>query len=614
MLSFVLLLTLTLLFGVTGISSDDVIRKIGTYFDLDNDMNKEGKNSTAQYRIMLLRKFCSCENWVAEQFGMKNFDSLGYGDFLSFLEKRINQLPHELLKLLVGDTCENSSLRACMSSNQLSALVSQALSSLWESETVTKQMISMLLMRQFPSINFEVVENGSLENLLDTVQGHKSSVTSKCVVFSATIVEKNYNGDSLSDRDNNSSEITADGSEMNRKKSTETVIAKNAIEVILKSPMLSDLSKWSHWDVRFAPFLGPLISWLLNDVNSKEMLCLVTRDGKVIRIDHSATLDSFLEAAVKGSSFQTAVHLLSLISLVGGEKYVPLSLLKCHACHAFEVMFRNSLEDVEVSDDGNAFRQSVEALNKTKILNVISTSKMRIEFSNHIHKVNKVASILSRFVLDCLGNLPAEFHSFASDVLLSGMQSVFKDAASSILCECSNMEQRLMLHEVGFSLGISEWINDYLELISNNTSDIRCAGVSCLQDARTNINTSLKHDEETLDKSTIPEANMVTSLVASRLVEGCTEIAQTIDTKKSNDEPNTSCLGNSFQYGEDLDAALVIKSIRRDEFGLDSSLSDIDSCMLKKQHARLGRALHCLSQELYSQDSHFILELVRIIL
>ncbi|TKY59983.1 hypothetical protein E2542_SST17078 [Spatholobus suberectus] len=470
----------------------------------------------------------------------------------------------------------------------------------------------MLLMRQFPSITFEVVENGSLEDLLDTVRGHKFSVTSKCVVFSATIIEKNYYGDSSSDRDNNWSEITTDRSEMSQKtRSTETVIAKNAVEVLLKSPMLSDLSKWSHWDIRFAPFLGPLISWLLNDVNTKELLCLVTRDGKVIRIDHSATLDSFLEAAVQGSSFQTAVHLLSLISLVGGEKYVPLSLLKCHACHAFEVMFRNSLEDIEVSDDGNALHQSVEALSKTKIVTEISTAKMKSEFSKHIHKVSKVASILSRFVLNCLGNLPAEFHSFASDVLLSGMQSVFKDAASAILCECSNMEQRLMLHEVGLSLGISEWINDYHALISNNTSDLCCARVSCLKDAKTDVNTSLKHGQETLDKSPIPEANMGTSLVASQLIEGFTEITQTVDTEKSEDESNTGCLGNSFKHGEDMDAALVIESIRRDEFGLDSSLSDIDSCMLKKQHARLGRALHCLSQELYSQDSHFILELVQ---
>jgi hypothetical protein len=59
------------------------------------------------------------------------------------------------------------------------------------------------------------------------------------------------------------------------------------------------------------------------------------------------------------------------------------------------------------------------------------------------------------------------------------------------------------------------------------------------------------------------------------------------------------------------EAALVIETIRREEFGLDQTLSSTDNCLLKKQHARLGRALHCLSQELYSQDSHLLLELVR---
>lgn len=589
----------TSLLDVTGISSGDVIIKIGTYFDHDNEINRVSSNSLMQYRIMLLRKFCSCENWLAKEFGIKNFDSLGYGDFISFLEKHINQLPHELLKLFDGDRCENFPFGACMSTNQLTALVSQALSTLWENEIVTKQMLSMLLTRQFPSIMFDVPPNDSLVNLLNAVQGHKSCVTSKCVVFSATITGKNYNGESSSDRDNNWSEMTTDRTEMSHAKKNENVMAKNAIELFLKSPMLSDLSKWSHWDLRFAPFLGPLISWLLNDVNTQELLCLVTRDGKVIRLNHSASLDSFLEAALQGSSFQTAVHLLSLISLVGGEKYVPLSLLKCHACHAFEVMFRNTVEDVEVSDDGNALYQSVEALSKTKILTEISNAKMGSEFSKHIRKVSKVASILSRFVLDCLGHLPAEFHSFASDLLLSGMQSVFKDAASAILCECSNIEQRFMLHEIGLSLGISEWINDYHSFISNNTSDIHCTQVSCLKDAKTDIN-ARGHDQCTLDKSPIPEANI--------------EVTGTVHQEKPNQESDTFCLGNSFQNDADVDAPLLIESIRRDEFGLDSSLSDIDTSMLKKQHARLGRALHCLSQELYSQDSHFILELVRIIL
>lgn len=597
---------------ITGISAEDVIRKIGTYFDLDHEIYRNS-DSLVQYKIMFLRKFCNCESWMAEQFGVKNFNSLGHGDFLSFLEKHVYQLPHELFKLLINDKCENSSFKACMSSNQLTALVSQALSTLWENETVTKQMVSILLMRQFPSIGFEVMESSPLKDLLDAVRGHKSSVTSKCVLFSATMIEKHYHVDSLSDGDNSRSEIT-NMSEMSQKtRSSETVTAKNAIEILLKSPMLSDLSKWSHWDLKFAPSLGSLISWLLNDVNTKDFLCLVTRDGKVIRIDHSATLDSFLEAAVQGSAFQTAVTLVSLISLVGGERYIPLSLLKCHACHALEVMFRNFLEDIEVGDVGNAL-QSEEALCKTTILTQISTTKVRSEFNKHLHKVNQVVSILSRFVLDCLGNLPAEFHSFASDVLLSGMQSVFKDAASAILCECSTMEQRVMLHEVGLSLGISEWINDYHAFLSNGTSDPFCARASCLKDAKTEKRTGVKHDQDILDNSLVSEMNKVTSLVACGLNESCTKISQTVDREKSNDEFITSCLEDSFRNGEDIDATLVIKSIRQDEFGLDPSLSDIESCMLKKQHARLGRALHCLSQELYSQDSHFILELVRIFL
>lgn len=558
--------------NVTDISADDVIKKIGTYFEADNEIYRNS-DSLVKHKIILLRKLCSCESWVAEQFGVKNFVSLGYGDFLLFLEKYVHLLPHELLNLFADGTRENSSYKACMSSNQLAALVSQAIS-LSENETVTKQMISVLLTKQFPSIVFQDMENDSLENLLGIVQELKSSVTSKCVLFSATMIENNYHVDSLSDGDNNRSEITTAMSQKTR--SCETVTAKNAIEILLKSPMLSDLSKWSHWDLMFAPSLGSLISWLLNDVNTKELLCLVTRDGKVIRIDHSATLDSFLEAAVRGSSFQTAVNLVSITSLFGGVKSVPLSLLKCHARHAFGVMFRNYQEDVEVHDDGK--------------------------------------TLLSKFVLDCLDHLPAEFQSFASDVLRFGMQSVFKDAASAILNECSNMEQRLMLHEAGLSLGILEWTADYNTFLSKGFSDDFWSRTSCLKDAVTEVNTGLKHDKDNLDKSSMPEANMVTALGTCEPNERCTEINQTIDREKSSDESIIDCPEDSFQHGEDMEASLVIESIRRDEFGLDPSLSDIESCMLKKQHARLGRALHCLSQELYSQDSHFILELVRIFL
>jgi hypothetical protein len=91
----------------------------------------------------------------------------------------------------------------------------------------------------------------------------------------------------------------------------------------------------------------------------------------------------------------------------------------------------------------------------------------------------------------------------------------------------------------------------------------------------------------------------------------CTQVRCTIDDAVvSSDETISGSLEQSSDLDQHKDAAMVIESIRKEEFGLDANLFNTESSMLKKQHARLGRALHCLSQELYSQDSHFLLELV----
>ena len=56
----------------------------------------------------------------------------------------------------------------------------------------------------------------------------------------------------------------------------------------------------------------------------------------------------------------------------------------------------------------------------------------------------------------------------------------------------------------------------------------------------------------------------------------------------------------------------AIAAIRRDEFGLasDKGVDDSDP-ILRKQHARLSRALEMISKELYSLDSHALLELLQ---
>ncbi|KAI9195663.1 hypothetical protein LWI28_017033 [Acer negundo] len=201
--------------------------------------------------------------------------------------------------------------------------------------------------------------------------------------------------------------------------------------------------------------------------------------------------------------------------------------------------------------------------------------------------MNKAETDASRFFIDCLGYLPSEFRGFAADVLLSGLRSVILDVPLEILRECNQTEQRLMLHEVGLSLGIVEWVNDYHAFCSPTSTDsLLSCGASCLKAARSEFSTgSICTQNASNEVAFIEEAS------SDGIGNCCTQLLSEVDSCK--------------------DGALIIESIRREEFGLDSSLSNVESSLLKKQHTRLGRALHCLSQELYSQDSHFLLELVQ---
>ena len=54
-----------------------------------------------------------------------------------------------------------------------------------------------------------------------------------------------------------------------------------------------------------------------------------------------------------------------------------------------------------------------------------------------------------------------------------------------------------------------------------------------------------------------------------------------------------------------------IELLRREEFGVNVVLSDDGRRLMDKQQERLGRSLERLSKDLYSKDTHFVLELVQ---
>ncbi|KAK2644000.1 hypothetical protein Ddye_019195 [Dipteronia dyeriana] len=587
---------------------EDVMRKVCTYFEFDHDDIMSKGCTPVKNIFTLLKKLYICETWLAEQFNVKEFKSLGYGEFFLFLEKHATVLPSELQKLLAGNMmCEKSSFEVSLLQHLLVVLVSQASNSLGENEIITKQMITTLLMRQFPLLCFKIVDNGSVDSFLEIVGKYRNDVISKCVLFSETLLGMSTH------KENTLLETHEEKADSGvRTRMSESVTSKDAVEVLLRAPMLSDLNSWSHWDLVFAPSLGPLLEWLLNEVNAKELLCLVTKDGKVIRLDSSATVDSFFEAALEGYPFQTAVKLLSSFALAGGDKHVPLSLLKCHARHAFEVILKNNMENVEGSDGQDPLMHE-KVLSRQQMVGKVYADKLSGDVSKHSIKMNKAVAVASRFFIDCLGYLPSEFRGFAADVLLCGLRSVILDVPLEILRECNKTEQRLMLHEVGLSLGIVEWVNDYHAFYSTSSTDsLLSSGASCLKAARSEFSTGSICTQNASNEVAFIEGEMIDFAGVDGCKKECSEVCHTIDgVEASSDGIGNCCTQLLSEVDSCKDGALIIESIRREEFGLDLSLSNVENSMLKKQHARLGRALHCLSQELYSQDSHFLLELVQ---
>ncbi|PIA29997.1 hypothetical protein AQUCO_05800225v1 [Aquilegia coerulea] len=601
-----------------SISVQDISEKISTFFDLNHAIPVEGK-SALEKQAIFLKSLHECQVWLTKEYSLKEFGSLGYGDFYKFLEEYPLLIPNDLLESLFGHVGEKSALEVSMHQDQLVLLLSQASSCLWKNEAITKENINKLLKKQFPVTSFQVSGDGSLENFSKSLEEHKSADSSSSVLFSVTLLGSNYVRNTLVLDNNHLIENTGEKADSGLiAGALGSVSARDAVQCLLKAPMLSDLQSWSHWDLIYGPSLGTLVDWLLNEASMKELLCLVTCDGKIIRVDHSATVDEFLEALIKGSAYETAVKLLSLFSLYGGEKHFPLSLLKCHAQRGIEIILKNSMDGTIVENktylhNDKALKVQIEFDRETNVkqpfLNILGKDVASLDLKDK-HRINRAVAVASRFILDCFFYLPSEFRSFAADVMLSGLEFFMKNAPLSILHECSQFDQRLMLHDMGLSLNIFEWIADYREFSSGTAIDLSVsagAGSSSTLVLSPTFSLDSKFKHHASEDLSVSDDKMVISVDPDERNEVLGEVHDNNPNKVSTEE----FVGNCNTVLPDQDGVYIVESIRREEFGLVSSLTEADNIVLKKQHARLGRALQCLSQELYSQDSHFLLELVQ---
>jgi hypothetical protein len=594
---------------------DDVVRRITEYFE--SDCGVSGAGALQVENVIFLNTLHDCETRVTTQFSAKNFTSLGHGTFLEFLAKYGHHFSPKLSSFLKGGNSGSSSLEVSVLRQQIEVLLSQAEGNWLEDGDFSGDSFLMLLKRQFPTISFDMAQYKSDEGLVGSIERQRKSIQTNNVTFSISLLEKRWSGISPGEHD------TTGGQRDNaveQSYNSGTVSSREAVKCLLKAPMLSDLLLWSHWDMLFAPSLGSFIHWLLNTGPVQQLACIVTTDGKFIRVDPSATVDQFLEAIIQCSPFQVAVKLLSLLHIYNGSTNTPISLLKCYAERAIGIIINNNNDSEGKSVSEGSYNMSAEQRGRSThfvghVQERSQPSSARNAMSDILTNIDSTVHSVAKFVLDCLGHLPSEFRSLATDILLSGLRTVTKSCYSVILHEATETWQLCMLHDIGLLLGIAEWVEDYrgfclTEEVHTKTEAHSSSGHTSAASEVPSLGNSLvliPHDVDMMNdnsKSFPGEKDQVVSMnnknqnmlsPIGAKAETATNMNQSPVTGETNLE----------------EATLVIETIRREEFGLDQAPSCTENSLLTKQHARLGRALHFLSQELYSQDSHLLLELVR---
>ncbi|XP_042590813.1 uncharacterized protein LOC109099997 isoform X2 [Cyprinus carpio] len=366
---------------------------------------------------------------------------------------------------------------------------------------------------------------------------------------------------------------------------------------LLSAPLLQDLEEWSQWQLVFQPNHGPLKDFIDKYCGKTELLALEVSPGVLLRVTADTDDKHFSEATQALDPVGTAGHLVSIV-VAYGIPNTPTALLANHMESALNVAVAQ--EGIRPGEDGYSYGR------------------------------------VAQFVLECVALMPTRIcKELLQQVFLEPLSKVLGQTRSkTLLLDAARSHTRYLnkLHQMGLLLGITEWrshFNDKLLLPAppQLPSEIKKFVV---EDSMSDISSVNEIDNE-------EEAELSTSSSSPRrahqqddddgdddnddddddedeqMYELVSEHSKETDSSEEEDRENSA---TADQPDEEVNAELdqhkaVIEDIRKTEFGIGVELNEEGQNLMRKQQARLGRSLERLSTELYSKDTHFVLELIQ---
>ncbi|XP_033112404.1 uncharacterized protein LOC117113227 [Anneissia japonica] len=420
----------------------------------------------------------------------------------------------------------------------------------------------------------------------------------------------------------------------------------NALLSLNSAPLLEDLSEWSQWPLIFKPEHGELkgfiekwsgaeVPYEQEDTQLDEpitIFALETQPGVLLKLASKTSPDDFKTSAIEEDARLTAGHLVSILTRDGIQN-APLVLLQNYFESALKAIFS---KDVPLVPGGPPEKTDADT---------------------------KLAS----FVLDCMILIPTKICHAVAEVFLKPLSEVIGDKRSKKLLKdsCATTKHLNKLQQLGFLLGIVEWSETFtvkLEYSSSGEEDrqedlidiasLRPETDKSESDAsfmsqeedkfnfdtdavidfelKTSFDASTENDEYGPVKDVLEDSRGDESEIKDKVqvktheskpaeMDGIKENGTCCDIVEHNTEEMQSFIKNEkatvtelTQCQEEMQhCKAVVDNIRNKEFGIGAILSKEGESLMTVQKGRIVRSLERLSTELYSKDTHFVLELVQ---
>ncbi|DBA85049.1 TPA: hypothetical protein ACH3X2_005780 [Trebouxia sp. C0005] len=357
--------------------------------------------------------------------------------------------------------------------------------------------------------------------------------------------------------------------------------AEDARKCLLKAPMLSELHDWSSWHLLFELELGSLSSFL----QEQEMVsALELSAGKLVKIAQHASSEDYSSFLSQRDATGVVAVLLGIVATHRGVQHAPVAMLAARTKAQLAAM--DSDEAVPGSDGSSTGRGLPRA---------------------------------AIFVLECLEKLPEPFQvTLGQPMLLQPLVEVAESAAyaeQSLLKAAVTSSQHAVLHRLGFQLGVTLWQDAWRRAMlppppqpQPFTTALVSAAASTHQPAQAGTVHAV------LDQLLGRDAPQLQGSIASGILNSISHDAVSPMQTDATSAPGAVAGQQSASVSpedESQRCMAIVNQIRREEFGMNVELDAASSQLRHRQNERIGRALQRLSQELYSKDTHFVLELVQ---